>query len=276
MANKILYTDKETFQVSPLDEVNKATAANFNSIKDTVNFNADELDARPSKVQNSDNTFDVDTGAADAYDITLSPAITVYVKGQSFSFEAINANLTTTPTVDVNGVGAKIIINRDGSALAAGDIPANSLSIIQYDGTNFQLLTSPGVSGGGGGAAIFSATLTLNQSEIQALNTTPIELIPDPGGGKYVKIISGSAHYVRDTSNFVGGSVLQLRSGGVNYQSVAGFISNSSNALLALIENQTTISLASSITVTADADSTGGGAAATIQVDVQFVIIDTA
>lgn len=45
MSQKILYTDKETFQVSPLDEENKATAANYNEIKDVVNNNADELDA---------------------------------------------------------------------------------------------------------------------------------------------------------------------------------------------------------------------------------------
>jgi len=150
MANKILYTDKETVQVSALPEIQKATAANYNSIKDVVNVNADELIARPGNVQNSDNTFDVDTGAADAYDITLSPAITAYAKGQLFSFEAINANLTTTPTVDVNGVGAQTIINRDGSALSPGDIPANSLSIIQYDGTNFRLLTTlPGGASAG-------------------------------------------------------------------------------------------------------------------------------
>lgn len=42
MANQITYTNKETFQTSPLPEVNKATSANYNEIKDTVNANADE------------------------------------------------------------------------------------------------------------------------------------------------------------------------------------------------------------------------------------------
>lgn len=42
---RILYEDKETFQESPLDEINKATASNYNEIKSVVNFNANELDA---------------------------------------------------------------------------------------------------------------------------------------------------------------------------------------------------------------------------------------
>lgn len=124
-----------------------------------------------TNLQNSDNTFDVDTGAADVYVITLSPAITSYIKGQLFSFEAINANLTTTPTINVNGNGAQTIINRDGSALLAGDIPANALNIIQYDGTNFQLMTT---LAGGGGAAWIPDLTTGTGAAVQNTATSDI------------------------------------------------------------------------------------------------------
>jgi len=142
MASLITWADKVTDVVSPLPAEKKLTSADATEIKTVVNANATELANRPGNVQDSDNTFDVDTGAADAYVITLNPAITAYAKGQLFSFDATNANLTTTPTIDVNGVGAQTITNRNGTALAPGDIPANSNNIIQYDGVNFQLMTS--------------------------------------------------------------------------------------------------------------------------------------
>ena len=82
-----------------------------------------------------------DTGAANAYVITPSPAIAAYAAYQTFSFKAANAN-TGASTLNVNGVGAAALKHRDGSALNANDILAGSINLVEYDGTNFQLLTS--------------------------------------------------------------------------------------------------------------------------------------
>jgi hypothetical protein len=84
--------------------------------------------------------YKVDTGAANAYVITPSPAITAYTTGQIFSFKAVNAN-TTTSTLNVNGLGVKTIKKLDGTAnLASGDIAASMIVLVEYDGTNFVML----------------------------------------------------------------------------------------------------------------------------------------
>jgi hypothetical protein len=105
--------------------------------------------------------YKADTGAANAYVITPSPAITAYTVGQIFSFKAVNAN-TTASTVNVNGLGVKTIKNIKGSDLVANDILAGQIVVVEYDGTNFVMVSPLGnsvsLSGGaypaGSGAAI--------------------------------------------------------------------------------------------------------------------------
>jgi hypothetical protein len=82
-----------------------------------------------------------DTGAANAYVITPSPAITAYTAGQIFSFKAANTN-TTTSTLNVNALGAKTINKLNGAtALAVGDIVAGQIVTVEYDGTVFQMIS---------------------------------------------------------------------------------------------------------------------------------------
>ena len=95
--------------------------------------------ADTASVQDSSFTYVADTGAADAYVMTLAPAITAYAAGQLFAFKASNAN-TGASTVNVNSVGAKTIKKYHDQDLGAGDIENGSICLIQYDGTNFQLL----------------------------------------------------------------------------------------------------------------------------------------
>ncbi len=84
----------------------------------------------------------LDTGAADAYAIAPSPAITAYAAGQIFTWKSIHTN-TTTSTLNVNGLGAKTIKKRDGATnLQAGDIVSGQIIVTEYDGTNFQMTSS--------------------------------------------------------------------------------------------------------------------------------------
>lgn len=85
----------------------------------------------------------VDTGAANAYVITPVPAVTAYATGDIFSFKAVNAN-TTTSTLNVNGLGVKTIKNSVGANLVANDILAGQIIVVEYDGTNFQILSTTG------------------------------------------------------------------------------------------------------------------------------------
>lgn len=74
-------------------------------------------------------------GTADALTISVSPAITAYASGQLFGFRAASANATTTPTLNVNGVGAKTIVTRNNEALVANSIVAGAICLVQYHST---------------------------------------------------------------------------------------------------------------------------------------------
>jgi hypothetical protein len=80
-------------------------------------------------------------GTADVITISPSPAITAYAAGQRFGFIASGAN-TGAVTVNVSSLGAKSITKNGTTALAAGNIPSGAVVMIQYDGTQFQLINA--------------------------------------------------------------------------------------------------------------------------------------
>ena len=80
-----------------------------------------------------------DTGSADAYAIAPSPAITAYAAGQRFAFIAANAS-TGASTVDVSGLGTKAI-QYQAAALTGAEIKAGALIVVEYDGTQFQMIS---------------------------------------------------------------------------------------------------------------------------------------
>jgi hypothetical protein len=82
----------------------------------------------------------VDTGTTNAYVITPSPAITAYTIGQIFSFKAASTN-NGASTINVNGLGAKSIVKGVSSVLASADISTGQIVVVEYDGTNFQLIS---------------------------------------------------------------------------------------------------------------------------------------
>lgn len=95
--------------------------------------------------------FYIDSGAANAYVITVSsPQTVALAAGLPIQFKAANAN-TGASTLAINALGAKNILNANGTALSAGQIPANAIMTVMYDGTQFLLL-------GGTGMGLISAT----------------------------------------------------------------------------------------------------------------------
>ncbi len=106
------------------------------------------------------SSYVVDTGVADAYVITLRPAPLVYTAGLEATFQAVNAN-TGASTINVNGLGVKSIKKNVSTALAAGDILANQIITLIYDGTNFQLYAP---TSGGSGSITADSGLTANTS----------------------------------------------------------------------------------------------------------------
>lgn len=83
--------------------------------------------------------YAADAGANDSYVVSLNPAPAAYTTGMIIFFKANTVN-TGAASINVNGLGAKTIVKRVNTALANGDIPALSISMIIYDGTNFKLI----------------------------------------------------------------------------------------------------------------------------------------
>lgn len=88
-------------------------------------------------LQKSAEIFAVDASASStAYTATLSPAPTSLSDGMVVRVKIGVANTTTTPTLNVNGLGAKTIVKLGGTALAASDISAGMYCTFIYDLTN--------------------------------------------------------------------------------------------------------------------------------------------
>jgi len=68
------------------------------------------------------------------------PTLEGYTTGAQYSFVAQNTN-TGAVTIDIDGLGAKSITKFGSTPLVAGDIIASAIVLIEYDGTQFQLLT---------------------------------------------------------------------------------------------------------------------------------------
>lgn len=81
-------------------------------------------------------------GTADALTLTYGVAPAGYATGATFSFFASAASNTGAATMNINSLGVRNIVRRDGStALSAADITANAICTIVYDGSAFRLLS---------------------------------------------------------------------------------------------------------------------------------------
>lgn len=94
------------------------------------------------QVQGGGATYAASSGA-DTITATLAPAVTAYAVGQQFTFKKdTNAN-TGAVTLNLNGVGAGSVTWPNGTALVAGDLPANCMFTVATQATTpvFHLLS---------------------------------------------------------------------------------------------------------------------------------------
>lgn len=76
------------------------------------------------------------SGTADAIVLTLTPAVSAYVAGQTVKFKATGNNTTATT---VNWGGGVIAVRKNNAALVGGEIKTNRTYELTYDGTVAQL-----------------------------------------------------------------------------------------------------------------------------------------
>ena len=98
------------------------------------------------QAQDGGFNYALTAGSADAQTVTLAPAITAYATGMEFMIK-VGAGLTTTtttPTLNANGIGAKTLVDSNGSALVFGAaLSAGAFQKLAYDGTNLRIMTEP-------------------------------------------------------------------------------------------------------------------------------------
>lgn len=91
-----------------------------------------------------------DTGAANAYVITLVPALSAYRVGAFYAFKAANAN-TATSTLAVNGLSALTLKTYTAGVkgnLIANDIGVGQYIVCYYDGTDCIVTSQLGTAAG--------------------------------------------------------------------------------------------------------------------------------
>ncbi|WP_316815844.1 hypothetical protein [Pedobacter nyackensis] len=124
----------------------KATSGEINTGTDDDKF-ATALALQGSKYldQNGAKISAVTAAGANTYVASITPAITAYISGQVFYLKITTAN-TGASTLNLNGLGAKTLVKDASSPLDAGDLLANKVYAVYYDGTNFQVMNIGGVA----------------------------------------------------------------------------------------------------------------------------------
>lgn len=89
--------------------------------------------------QDGQEVYAASTTGNDTYVVTMTPAPTAYTTGMHV-YSKVDTGNTGAATININSLGAKTITKVDGSALQTGNIPANGIIHLVYDGTNFQLM----------------------------------------------------------------------------------------------------------------------------------------
>lgn len=81
----------------------------------------------------------------DTITATMSPTLTAYVTGMYVIFTPAGSNATATPTLNINGLGAKTIQRANALTLAAADLSTSCPALCVYSGSIFTLI-NPSVS----------------------------------------------------------------------------------------------------------------------------------
>ena len=132
--------------------------------------------------------------------ITLEPAPTSYYDGLCFAFKNATQN-TGAVTINVNGLGARPIKKPNGNDIAAGNLKANSVYTVRYNGTNFILQGEGGEYGNVTPGDVIKG-VTFGTEE--GLKTGTLELT---GDAVTADVLSGKTFYSTNPKSKLTGSM---------------------------------------------------------------------
>lgn len=94
------------------------------------------------QAQSQASNYALDTGAANAYQCTLSPPISTPFNGMPI--RVLIANSNTGASTFNPGSGAGTVTRRDGSALIGGELIAGVITEFMWNGTSYNIMNGPG------------------------------------------------------------------------------------------------------------------------------------
>lgn len=170
--------------------------------------------------------YAADAGSTDAYAITLSPSPGSYQTGALYRFKANTAN-TGAATLNINSIGAVTIKKVAGGIttdLDNNDIRVGQFVDVVYDGTNFQMQSTLGNAGSGGGLSgtltsgrvpFASGASTLTDDSRFTFSTASAGKLTIPAGSTTVPGLEISGGSNNGFSDWTAGGSLYLVGGGV-------------------------------------------------------------
>lgn len=163
--------------------------------------------------------YAIDSASDDDYIITLQSAFGAYYAGMEISFKATTAN-TGACTLNVNSLGAKTIKKNVSSDLVTGDILANQIVKVVYDGTNFQMVSNlPPINP-------IVRTYTMSSVALGAdIGSTTTQFdITNPSGSTFRYTYDGTGTDPNITSvTFPVGNSVSISSGSMSYANTGNF-----------------------------------------------------
>jgi len=82
------------------------------------------------------------TGSTNAFEVTLDPAPAEYSAGMRVNYRA-NGAVTGDTTLNVNGLGPIPVLKEVSNQLVSGDIASGQIVSVLYDGSQFQMISTP-------------------------------------------------------------------------------------------------------------------------------------
>lgn len=128
----------------------------------------------PAQTWGAMANYAVAGGATDAWTASLAATyLTAYTDGLTLRVKFGAANTSTTPTLNLNALGAKVIVSEAGAPLGAGDIAAGSIHILVYNSTTgkFQIFLGNAVAAAAAQATAAAASAAASQVSRLAAET---------------------------------------------------------------------------------------------------------
>jgi len=269
--------------VFEVDNSGSLTAANDTDL--TMNYGRCRIDSR---VTDTVNISHVDQLSTPNYNIRITAAgdmtlnapatksIVLAISNSAKWLWDLNGNQIGQSTVTLTVPGKLFASDRIAFGLTTGDVATPLEGEFWYNNTANKFRVDEG------GVLkdvihIETINVTLTQGQIQALNTTPIEIIPAPGTGKYIEIVLGSAFLDHNGTTYAVASNLIVKNTDVDWTAIS-LIDDTADTVKPLDRLTLTggieIGINGNVTITADADATGAGG--TIKVSLSYVIRETA